>query len=86
MLIESLRMHPPATATGRVCSKEYQLPNGHKIMPGETILIPMSAIQNDPAFFPEPEKFNPDRFDVDPAPGTYLPFGDGPRICIGKGA
>ena len=37
-----------------------------------------------PNNYPEPEVFRPERFDNPPKPGTYLPFGDGPRVCIGK--
>lgn len=55
---------------------------------GDGILIPTFEIQNDPKYFANPEKFNPERFSEENKdkiePFTYLPFGDGPRNCIGS--
>nr|UYG55633.1 cytochrome P450 6a13 [Geocoris pallidipennis] len=81
---ETLRLHPSAGVTGRVCTKEYTFPNGVTVVPGENLIIPVAALQKDPAYWTEPEVFNPDRWNSDftPRPGTYLPFGDGPRVCI----
>lgn len=51
-------------------------------------MIPIYGFHHDPKYFPEPEKFDPERFsdenkgDIDP--DTYLPFGIGPRNCIGS--
>lgn len=51
------------------------------------MLIPTEAIQHDPRYFPEPDKFEPMRFTTEAMeqrhPMTFLPFGDGPRNCIG---
>lgn len=55
---------------------------------GVRVMISLLGLHNDPQYFPDPEKFDPERF----APGkketikpfSYLPFGEGPRICIGK--
>lgn len=48
----------------------------------------MYAIQRDSNIYPDPEKFDPERFNEDAVaarhPMSYLPFGDGPRNCIGK--
>lgn len=52
---------------------------------GTPIMIPVMAIQRDEKYYPDPLKFNPDRFSDKDAiqPMTNLPFGDGPRNCIG---
>lgn len=46
----------------------------------------MSTTNNNPEYFPEPEKFDPSRYDEGngPAPFSFVPFGGGPRTCIGK--
>lgn len=58
------------------------------IKEGTRILISSWGIQNDPDYFPDPAKFDPDRFSDDNKkniqPYTFIPFGEGPRICIGK--
>lgn len=54
---------------------------------GETLLIPVYDIHHDGNYYPDPEKFNPYRFNEENKlkikPFTYLPFGVGPRNCIG---
>lgn len=55
---------------------------------GQQVIIPITAIQNDPNIYPNPEVFDPERFSTENMqqrnPMYYLPFGDGPRNCIGK--
>ena len=57
------------------------------IKKGDIINIPVLAIHRDPAIFVNPEKFDPERFNDQKknsiAPFTYMPFGLGPRNCIG---
>lgn len=52
------------------------------------VLIPIRAIHNDPKYYPNPDKFDPDRFSEENKhsiiPGSYMPFGAGPRNCIGN--
>ncbi|CAH1392177.1 unnamed protein product [Nezara viridula] len=81
---ETLRLNPPVSMLNRECTNDFTFPDGTSIEKGEQIVIPIYSIHRDPKYFPEPTKFNPDRFLSDPQRGTYLPFGDGPRICIGK--
>nr|XP_024216016.1 cytochrome P450 6a2 isoform X1 [Halyomorpha halys] len=81
---EALRLYPSVPILIRECAKDYTLPDGTFIEKGLNILIPNLSLHRDPKYFPEPLEFKPDRFENPPANGTYLPFGDGPRICIGK--
>lgn len=85
---ETLRKYPPLGFLERTCTKAYELPNSHVLIKeGTRVAIPVYALHHDPQYFPKPEKFDPDRFNDENrsriVPGTYLPFGDGPRICIG---
>jgi cytochrome P450 family 9 len=56
--------------------------------PGEALFIPIIGLHRDPSYYPDPERFDPERFSDDNKhninPLTYLPFGIGPRICIGE--
>ncbi|XP_053683463.1 probable cytochrome P450 9f2 [Sabethes cyaneus] len=89
---ESLRRWPPAVVSDRICVKDYRYDDGagtvFTIEKGHSIWMPAIAIQNDPKYYPNPEKFDPERFDqqnlskIDT--GTYIPFGIGPRNCIGS--
>ncbi|XP_039292734.1 probable cytochrome P450 6a14 [Nilaparvata lugens] len=87
VVLEVLRKHPPISLMNRHCVQDYHIPGtDHVIRKGDEIVIPTSSIQNDPENFPDPEVFNPDRFQ-DPdsiRKGTFLPFGMGPRFCIGE--
>nr|XP_024216020.1 probable cytochrome P450 6a13 isoform X1 [Halyomorpha halys]XP_024216021.1 probable cytochrome P450 6a13 isoform X1 [Halyomorpha halys] len=84
-LSETLRLYTPIPFLIRECSKDYTLPDGAVIEKGMNILIPIYSIHRDPKYFPQPLEYKPDRFENPPANGTYLPFGDGPRVCLGKG-
>lgn len=90
---ETIRMYPPNSFTERVCVKDYELPPalpGEKpfFMKKDTVLwIPIYSIHRDDKYYDEPEKFCPERFmgntENENSP-YYLPFGLGPRMCIGK--
>lgn len=85
---ETLRMLPPVPRTQRCAFDDYVLAGtGIKLPKGSAAVIPIYAMHHDPEYFPEPELFNPDRFSKENVgsirPYTYLPFGAGPRNCIG---
>ncbi|KAL1116774.1 hypothetical protein AAG570_005246 [Ranatra chinensis] len=89
-LDETLRIHPLVTFLVRMCTKDYTIEGGPssglKIDVGTGILVPVLGLHMDPQYYPEPEEFRPERFDpniTSRTPFTYLPFGDGPRMCIG---
>lgn len=91
VISETLRMWPPAGLTDRVCVKDYVYENGGTkfvIEKGQYFWIPIFGLHHDPKYFPSPEKFDPERFNNENkdniVSGTYMPFGVGPRNCIGK--
>ncbi|XP_031640704.1 probable cytochrome P450 9f2 [Contarinia nasturtii] len=91
VICEVLRKWPPATQTDRNCVKDYIYDDGKlkfKIEKGSNVIFPVYGIQHDPKYFPNPDKFDPERFNDENkhniVPGTYVPFGVGPRNCIGS--
>ncbi|XP_065311301.1 cytochrome P450 3A24-like [Dermacentor albipictus] len=85
---EALRLFPPATRLERSGYEDYTLGDTGIKLPKEcSIMIPVYAMHHDPELFPDPDSFRPERFsdeNVDSVqPYTYLPFGAGPRNCIG---
>ncbi|KAH8277877.1 hypothetical protein KR018_009442, partial [Drosophila ironensis] len=85
---ETLRKHPVVGHLVREATKTYVHSNPkYTIEKGTGVLVSVLGIQHDPEFYPDPEKFIPERFDEDQVqqrpPCTFLPFGDGPRNCIG---
>lgn len=82
---ETLRLEPPG-AVMRMCTKEYRLDDGRRIEKNSRVLIPVNSFQRDPDNFPDPLQFNPDRFEQSSQKmtATYLPFGNGPRVCIAQ--
>ncbi|KAK8767288.1 hypothetical protein V5799_005932 [Amblyomma americanum] len=88
VLDETLRLFPPVvTFTTRSAANDFEY-DGIKYKAGTNFLSPTIQIHMDPRIWPEPEKFDPDRFlpeNVAARPTiAYQPFGDGPRNCIGK--
>lgn len=88
---ETLRLYPPAFNIVRVCTKDWQMPESNLVIEkGVTINVPAFAMQRDPKYYPNPERFIPERFSAENCAGKtfadmpYLPFGDGPRVCIGQ--
>ncbi|XP_025837635.1 cytochrome P450 6k1, partial [Agrilus planipennis] len=86
---ETLRKYPILPYLDRHCTKEYRIPDSDLVLyPGSTVYIPMFGLHYDEKYFPNPNGFIPERFSTenkDNFPATaYLPFGLGPRICIGE--
>lgn len=86
-LEETLRLYPVLGVLTREVVEEYTLPDGAKLKPGVRVHVPVFHLHYDPDNFPEPFQFCPERFLPENKrnikPYTYLPFGEGPRICIG---
>lgn len=85
-MTETLRIYPILPFLSRVCTKAYTVRGSNvRIDKGTAIVIPVLALHHDPNYYPEPDRFLPERFigtkNTNEKP--YLPFGDGPRICIG---
>lgn len=84
-----MRKYPPVPFLDRTCKNDYKIPGTDFTLPAGThVSIAVAGIQHDPEYYPDPEKFDPDRFTEEnksKRPNyTYFPFGDGPRICIGN--
>jgi cytochrome P450 len=84
-LAETMRLHPPTWIFARVPIAEDELPIGGPVRPGDVLLLCQYVLHRHPGAFPDPERFDPDRFaDGRPARWAYLPFGDGAHKCIGE--
>jgi cytochrome P450 len=85
---EVLRLYPPAPGFAREPVEDVEI-GGYVVPKGSLVTVNTYALQRDPRFFEDPERFDPQRF----ARGweeripryAYLPFGGGPRVCIGNG-
>eukprot|EP00073_Rattus_norvegicus_P039476 XP_008767251.1 PREDICTED: cytochrome P450 3A2-like isoform X4 [Rattus norvegicus] len=86
VLNETPRLYPIGYRLERVCKKDIKL-DGVFIPKGSVVMIPFYTLQHDPQHWPEPEEFLPERFSKENKgsidPYVYLPFGNGPRNCIG---
>ncbi|XP_063384643.1 cytochrome P450 6B6-like [Cydia fagiglandana] len=86
---ETLRVFPPVGYLMRKCTKPYNIPGTDITLDqGVKVVIPTKSFHNDPRYWEDPELFRPDRFHPDNVvkinKSIYLPFGDGPRNCIGE--
>ncbi|KAK3919389.1 Cytochrome P450 4C1 [Frankliniella fusca] len=84
---ETLRYFPTFPAFGRRCLRDVPLPSGHTLPAGCFVALSPLASHHNPKHFPEPERFDPDRFLASavaarPA-AAFMPFSAGPRSCIG---
>lgn len=81
---ETLRLFPVAPVMGRLAQAGGQL-CGREVPAGALLIIPIYALQRHPRLWEAGDVFDPERFLRDPEPGRtrYMPFGAGPRICVG---
>ena len=88
---ESMRLYPPAYILTRMAIEDCEVA-GYVVPRGATVLISPWVMQRNPRFYQDPETFNPDRWNPREGGGivesiprfAYLPFGGGPRVCIGS--
>ena len=80
---ETLRYFPPLLRIEREAKRDYTLGNtGIVVDKGVIISVPTVPLHHNPKYFPEPEKFKPERFSEPVDPYAFIPFGIGPRNCI----
>jgi cytochrome P450 family 6 len=89
VLSEVLRKYPLTALINRQPSENYTFEEtGFTLEKHITVIIPIMGLHFDPEHFPDPEKFDPERFSDENKRNiksyTYLPFGEGPRSCIGQ--
>lgn len=81
---EALRLYPPAAFISRTAQQSDTL-CGREVRKGDTVMLPIYALHRHKDLWENPDAFDPDRFADQKAVNrfSYLPFGDGPRVCIG---
>uniref|UniRef100_A0A1Q3FK17 Putative cytochrome p450 6d3 n=1 Tax=Culex tarsalis TaxID=7177 RepID=A0A1Q3FK17_CULTA len=84
---ETLRKYPGLPILNRECTKDFQVPQSKVVIrKGTQVIIPILAYGMDERYFPEPDSYIPERFFEESKnydDDAYLPFGEGPRNCIG---
>ncbi|XP_068896553.1 probable cytochrome P450 6a23 [Tenebrio molitor] len=86
---ETLRKYPLTSFLNRKSVSKYTFEEtGFTLDKDVAILVPVAGLHFDPEYFPDPEKYNPERFTEENKnkipPYTFLPFGEDPRNCIGQ--
>jgi cytochrome P450 len=88
VVAETMRLYPPAWTLGRLALEDYEV-GGYIIPRGSLVLVSQYVIQRDPRFWPDPERFDPERWTPEAKAArpqfAYFPFGGGPRRCVGEG-
>ena len=84
---ESMRLYPPAWALSRLAHADYEA-GGVPIPAGSVCVMSQYVTHRDPRFFPDPDRFDPERFASEARDArpkfAYFPFGGGTRVCIGE--
>ena len=86
VISESIRLRPPAWAIGRTATEEHRV-EGYAIGAGSVVVVSPWLLHHDPRWWPEPQAFRPERWlreDPDRPRFAFIPFGGGPRVCIGE--
>ncbi len=87
VLSESMRLYPPAWTIGREALDDYQA-GDYRLPAGSTILMSQWVMHHDPRYYPEPYRFDPERWTPEASTArpkfAYFPFGGGPRVCVGE--
>ena len=88
MVILEAARYVNVAATFRRCTKPWKIPDTEIIIPiGTEIVIPIFSLHRDPEYWEDPEEFIPERFSPENKDkirkGAFLPFGQGPRQCLG---
>lgn len=86
---ETLRLYGSAHVLSRICTESYKVPDSDlTIEKGMKVIIPLFSLHHDQEYYPDPYEFKPDRFTPEEIkkrhPCVFMPFGEGPRNCIGK--
>lgn len=86
-----MRKYPVLPLLNRVCTQDYRVPGTNRtIRSGTAIVVSLLGLARDPQHFDQPLEYRPERFAGDAAdasagtPEAYMPFGEGPRTCIGN--
>ena len=84
---EAMRLYPPAYIVARMTTKTVEI-GGHTIRRGTIVVVSIIGMHRRREYFPDPDQFDPDRFSAEREKTipryAFLPFGAGPRICIGN--
>jgi len=87
-LTETTRKYPALPFLNRICTQDYPVPDSKLVIKkGTPVLISLLGMHLDSEYFPDPLSYQPERYleeNKDFNQAAYMPFGEGPRMCIGK--
>lgn len=87
VISETMRLYPPVFALPRDIATDMEL-GGYTLEKGRFFLLSIYGLHRNPKYWPDPDKFDPDRFSKEnkekQVKGSYIPFGNGQRVCIGS--